>query len=318
MPGLYPPIEPYAHGVMEAGRGHRVYWEECGNPRGKPALVLHGGPGSGATPGWRRYFDPDRYRVILFDQRGCGRCTPHAGDTLDALEANTTADLLSDIEQLRELRQVRRWLLLGGSWGVTLGLAYAQQHPDRVSESIFFSVTAGTRQEIDWITRHAGRFFPEAWERFQTAVPVADRNGDLVDAYARLLADPDPAIHQKAARDWCAWEAAHVAIRREQKPPARYADPRFRLGFARIVTHFWRHGCWLGDVDLIAGAAKLAGVPAALAHGRLDVSGPPDIAWRLSRTWPGATLTLFDDAGHGSGEPGVTEFLVRSTDAFAA
>jgi proline iminopeptidase len=164
MPELYPPTEPYESGLMDVGRGHRVYWEECGNPDGKPALVIHGGPGSGAVPGWRRYFDPDRYRLILFDQRGCGRSTPYAGDTLLALEANTTSDLLADMERLRELRRVERWLLFAGSWGVTLGLAYAQAHPDCVSEAVFFSITAGLRKELDWITRQTGRFFPEAWE----------------------------------------------------------------------------------------------------------------------------------------------------------
>jgi len=318
MARLYPPIEPYAHGLMDVGHGHRVYWEECGDPAGKPALVIHGGPGSGATPGWRRYFDPARFRIILFDQRGCGRSTPHAADTLKALEANTTSHLLADIERLRELRGVERWLLFGGSWGVTLGLAYAETHPNRVSEAVFFSVTAGTRAELDWITRQAGRFFPQAWERFRDAVPPADRDGDLADAYARLLASPDPRVSERAARDWCAWEAAHVAIRPGQKPPARYEDPRFRLAFARIVTHYWRHNCWLDGVDLIAGAARFAAIPATLVHGRLDVSGPPDVAWRLSRAWPGATLMLLDEAGHGAGEPGMTDILVHATDGFAA
>jgi proline iminopeptidase len=201
---------------------------------------------------------------------------------------------------------------------VTLGLAYAETHPSRVSEAVFFSVTAGSRAEIDWITRDAGRFFPEAWEKFRDGAPEADRNGDLADAYARLLASPDPVKRERAARDWCAWEAAHVAIRPGERAPARYKDPRFRLGFARIVTHYWRHGCWIDGVDLVAGAAKLAGVPALLVHGRPDVSGPPDVAWRLSRTWPGAKLVLFDDAGHGVGEPGMSEVLVEATDAFVA
>lgn len=318
MAQLYPPIEPYEHGMMDVGHGHQVYWEECGNPEGKPALVIHGGPGSGATPAWRRYFDPDRYRLILFDQRGCGRSTPHAADTHLALEANTTSDLLADIEQLRELRRTERWLLFGGSWGVTLGLAYTEMHSNRVSEAIFFSITAGTRKELDWITRQAGRFFPEAWANFQDGVAMTDRDDDLADAYARLLASPDPGVREKAARDWCAWEAAHVAIRPGQRPPARYEDPRFRLAFARIVTHYWRHNCWMDGVDLIGGASKLTDIPAILVHGRLDISGPPDVAWRLSQMWRGSKLTLLDDAGHGAGEPGMTEILVRATDAFAA
>jgi proline iminopeptidase len=317
MPELYPSTEPYDCGLMDVDHGHRVYWEECGNPNGKPALVIHGGPGSGALPDWRRYFNPDCYRLILFDQRGCGRSTLYAGDTLLALEANTTSDLLADIERLRALRRVEQWLLFGGSWGVTLGLAYAQAHPDCVSEAVFFSITAGLRKEIDWITRQAGRFFPEAWERFRNGVPVEDRDGDLADAYARLLASPNPAVREKAARDWCAWEAAHVAIRSGQKPPARYEDPRFRLAFARIVTHYWRHNCWMDRVDLMGGALKLAAIPAVLVHGRLDVSGPPDVAWQLSRVWRGSKLVLLDAAGHGASEPGMTEILVGATDAFA-
>jgi proline iminopeptidase len=314
MPELYPPIEPYDCGLMDVGDGHRVYWEECGNPNGKPALVIHGGPGSGAAPWWRRYFDPDRYRLFLFDQRGCGRSTPCAGDTLSALEANTTSDLVADIERLRALRRVEQWLLFGGSWGVTLGLAYAQARPDCVSEAVFFSITAGG--DGSRITREAGRFFPEAWERFQRGVPAEDRDGDLADAYARLLASPDPAVHEKAARDWCAWEAAHVAIRPGEKPPARYEDPQFRLAFSRIVTHYWRHNCWMDGVDLIGGALKLAAIPAVLVHGRLDVSSPADVAWRLSRAWRGSKLALLDAAGHGASEPCMTEILVEATDAF--
>lgn len=314
---LYPTIDPYAHGLMDVGHGHQIYWEECGNPAGKPALVLHGGPGSGASANWRRYFDPHRYRIILFDQRGCGRSTPNAADSNLALEANTISDLLADMEQLRALRRIERWLLFAGSWGVTLGLAYAQRYPDRVSAAVFSSITAGTRQELDWITRHAGRFFPEAWATFRNGVPADDRDGDLADAYARLLASPDPDVRQRAARDWCAWEVAHVAIRPGQKPSPRYEDPRFRLAFARIVTHYWRHGCWVEGLDLVDGAAHLAAIPALLVHGRLDVSSPPDVAWRLSQTWPGAKLTLIDNAGHGAGEPGMTEILVQATDMLA-
>jgi proline iminopeptidase len=317
MPALYPPIEPYAHGVMDVGGGHRVYWEECGNPDGKPALVLHGGPGSGAGPGWRRYFDPARWRVVLFDQRGCGRSTPNAGDDLAALEANTTWDLVADIERLRAERGIDRWQVFGGSWGVTLGLAYALAHREHISEAVFFSITAGTRREVDWVTRQSGRFFPEAWDAFLAGVPAADRDGDLADAYARLLAHPDPAVQAEAARRWCAWEDAHVGVRPGRKPSPRYEDPRFRLGFARMVTHYWRHGMWLDGRDLVGEAAALADIPAVLLHGRLDVSGPPDLAWRLSRVWPAARLTLLDEAGHGAGEPGMTERLVEATDAFA-
>jgi proline iminopeptidase len=203
-------------------------------------------------------------------------------------------------------------------WGVTLGLAYAEMNSNRVSEAIFFSITAGTRKEVDWITRQAGRFLPEAWMKFQAGVPAADRDGDLADAYARLLASPEPAVQAQASRDWCAWEAAVVAIRPGQRPSARYEDPRFRLAFARIVTHYWRHNCWVDGVDLVGRASALTDIPARLVHGRLDISGPPDIAWRLHQMWRGSNLTLVDDAGHGAGEPGMTEILVGATDAFAA
>ena len=314
---LYPLIEPYEQGLLDVGDGHRVYWEQCGNPQGKPALVLHGGPGSGATPAWRRYFDPRRYRIVLFDQRGCGRSTPHASDSLLALEANTTPHLVGDIERLREQLGLERWLLLGGSWGATLGLAYAEAHPQRVSDAVFFSITAGTAREIDWITRQAGRFFPDAWAKFRAGVRACDRDGDLAEAYARLLADPDPRVHETAARDWCAWEDAHVAIRPGQKPSPRYEDARFRLGFARLVTHYWRHQCFVEDGALLRDAARLAGVPAVLVHGRLDVSSPPDVAWELARRWPGSELILVNDAGHGAGEPGVATRLVEATDRFA-
>jgi proline iminopeptidase len=314
---LYLPIEPYEHGLLDVGEGHQLYWEQCGDPEGKPALVLHGGPGSGATPSWRRYFDPSRYRIVLFDQRGCGRSSPHAGDTLRALEANTTPHLVADIEQLRARLGVERWLLLAGSWGVTLGLAYAEAHPERVSEAVFFSVTSGSRREIDWITRQAGRFFPDSWAKFRDGAQSADPDGDLADAYARLLADPDPHVCETAARNWCAWEDAHVAVRPGRRPSPRYEDPRFRLGFARLVTHYWRHQCFVEDGALLRDVQRLSGIPGVLIHGRLDLSSPPDIAWELSRRWPGSELMLLDDAGHGSGEPGVAERIVETTDRFA-
>lgn len=314
---LYPEIEPYDHGLLDVGDGNLVYWEACGNPRGKPALVLHGGPGSGCTPGWRRHFDPNAYRIILFDQRGCGRSTPDAGDPADDLAANTTHHLLADIELLRRALSIERWLVFGGSWGSTLGLAYAEKNPEHVSEVVLFSVVTTSRREVQWVTRDIGRVFPEQWSRFRDGVPPADRDGSLVDAYARLLASPDPSVRVRAAASWCAWEDTHVSVHPGHSPDPRYDDPDFRMRFARLVTHYWRHGGWLEDGILLREAGVLAGIPGVLVHGRLDVSGPPDIAWHLAQAWPGCELILVDEAGHGAAEPGMSEALIGATDRFA-
>jgi proline iminopeptidase len=313
---LYPEIEPYDQGLLDVGDDHRIYWEACGEPGGKPAVVLHGGPGSGCTPWWRRLFDPQAYRVVLFDQRGCGRSTPHAGAATVALAANTTHDLVADVERLRRHLGIKRWLVLGGSWGSTLGLAYAQAHSDVVSEMVLFSVVTTTRREVEWVTRDAGRFFPAEWVRFRNGVPAHERDGDLVAAYSRLLLDTNPAVHHKAARDWCAWEGAHVRIRPGDPPDPRYDDPVFRLCFARLVTHYWRHAAWLEDDALLRGVDRLAGIPGVLVHGRLDVSSPLDVPWRLARAWNGSELVIVDDQGHGGG-PGITEAVVSATQRFA-
>jgi proline iminopeptidase len=315
MMGRYPEIKPYDQGILEVGDGNRVYWEVAGNPAGKPAVVLHGGPGSGATPGWRRCFDPARYRIVLFDQRGCGRSTPHASEPTIDLSTNTTHHLIADIERLREHLGIERWLVLGGSWGSTLGLAYAQRHPDRVSELVLFSVTTTSRPEVEWITLHMRRFHPSQWARFREGAGVDD---NLAAAYSRLLHDPDPAVRDRAARNWCDWEETHVAIHSDAEDDPRYDDPRFRLCFARLVTHYWSNAAWLEEGTLIREATKLAGIPGVLVHGRLDISGPPDIAIALAQAWPDAELILIDDAGHGAGHPGVAEAVIAATDRFGA
>jgi proline iminopeptidase len=304
--------------MLDVGDSQLVYWEVCGNPNGKPAVVLHGGPGSGAGPWWRRYFDPAAYRLVLFDQRGCGRSTPDAAEPEIDLSTNTTQHLITDIEQLRNHLGIERWLVFGGSWGATLGLAYAEQHPEAVSEIVLFSVTNSTPREVEWITRDMGRIFPEEWATFRDGVPVDERDGNLAQAYSRLLHDPDPAIREKAARDWCDWEDTHVATHANYKPDPRYQDPVLRLRLARLVTHYWGHAGWLEDGILLRGATKLAGIPGVLVHGRLDISSPADTAWNLAQAWPDAELHLVEEAGHGAGARGMSELVIAALDRFGS
>jgi proline iminopeptidase len=273
--------------VLDVGDGHEIYWEVHGNPTGKPVVALHGGPGSGCAPWWAGFFDLDAYRVVLFDQRGCGRSRPHT------LVANTTQHLIADIERLREHLGIERWLVLGGSWGSTLGLAYAQAHPDRVTELVLFSVGTTSRAEVEWVTRGVGPLLPAAWARFRDGVPEAERDGSLVDAYSRLLADPDPAVHDKAARDWCAWEDALVG----SPPSPRYEDPAFRLNFARLVTHYWRHAAFLPDGALLRGLDRLQGIPGVMVDGREDIGTPLGIASTIAESW-GEHVVV--DEGHGA------------------
>ncbi|HEY1456449.1 MAG TPA: prolyl aminopeptidase [Candidatus Dormibacteraeota bacterium] len=317
MSRLYPPTEPYETGMLESGDGNLLYWELCGNPVGKPAVVLHGGPGSGCAPWWRRCFDPAAYRVLLFDQRGCGRSTPHASDPAVDLNANTTHHLIADIERLRKHAGVDRWLVVGGSWGTTLGLAYAEQFPELVSEMVLFSIALTARRDVRWATRDVGRYFPEQWARFAAGVPPHERDGDLVDAYHRLLQSPDAGVRERAARDWCDWEDAHVAVRADHAHDTRYDDPRFRLAFARLVTHYWHHAAFLEDGALLRDAKRLTGIPGVLVHGRLDLSSPIDAAWNLNQAWPGSELVVIDDAGHGAVDTEMQAAVVAAIDRFA-
>jgi proline iminopeptidase len=299
MAGLYPEIEPYDHGMLDVGDGNCVYWEVCGNPAGKPALVVHGGPGQGCSPGMRRAFDPERYRVVLFDQRGCGRSTPHASDPATDMSCNTTEHLLADMERLREHLGIDRWLLRGGSWGSTLILAYAERHPHRVSEIVISAVTTTRRSEIDWLYRGVARFFPEQWERFRAGVPEADRDGDLVAAYARLMEHLDPQVRAQAANAWSAWEDTVVSLEPNGKPNAYSGrPPAALLAFVRICAHYFAHGAWLEEGALLRDAGRLAGIPGVLIHGRFDLSCPVDTAWELARAWPDAELVVLNDSGH--------------------
>ena len=297
----FPPIEPYDSGTLGVGGEQRVYWECCGNPSGRPALFLHGGPGTGCSVGQRRFFDPSLYNTVLFDQRGAGRSRPLASDPDADLSANTTQHLIADIEALRELRHVDRWTILGVSWGCTLGLAYAQTYPNRVNALVLAFVTTTSRREVQWITKDVGCVFPQQWERFIDAIPDQLRHLRPVEAYARMLADPDPTARDLAAREWCAWEDAHVSLTPGHSPNPRYQDPEFRLRFARLVTHYWQHAAFLEEDQLIRDAATLNGVPGVLIHGRFDISGPLITAWRLSQRWTTCRLQVLDDAGHGGG-----------------
>jgi proline iminopeptidase len=314
---LYPAIEPYDHGLLDVGNGNRVYWEVCGNPHGKPAVVLHGGPGSGCSTEVRRSFDPQFYRIVLFDQRGCGRSIPHASDLRTDLSVNTTAHLLADMERLRQSLGIDQWLLFGRSWGSTLALAYAERHPHRVTEIVLAGVTTTRRAEIDWLYRGVAPLFPAEWARFRAGVPAAERDGDLVAAYHRLLQEPDPAIHMQAARDWCAWESALVSVDPEATPEPRRVQPTFQLAFARLVTHYFHHHAWLEDGMLLRHASALAPIPGILIHGRLDLASPLVTAWELAQAWPTSELVIVRGAGHASTDPGMSEAIMAATDRFA-
>jgi proline iminopeptidase len=314
---LYPAIEPHDSGMLPVGEGHSVHWEVCGNPEGKAAVVLHGGPGSGCTPGHRRLFDPERYRLVLLDQRGCGRSTPHAADPAVSLEANTTWHLVADLERLRANLGIERWLVYGNSWGSTLALAYAERHPAAVTEVVLLAVGMTRPEEIDWLYHGAGRFFPGPWATFRDGVPADQRTGDQVAAYHGLLADPDPEVRDRAAEAWCAWEDAVVSPGPDAPPNPRYADPRFRMAFARIVTHYFHHRAWLDDGTLLRDAHRLRGIPGVLIHGRLDISSPLATACELSRAWPGSELVVVD-AGHLGTAPAMYGAVLDATDRFAA
>ncbi len=322
MADRHPAQEPYDSGLLDVGDGHRVHWETVGDPDGTPALWLHGGPGSGSSPGSRGLFHP-RFRGVLTDQRGSGRSVAprdpaHPDDpVLTDLFANTTDHLLADLERLREHLGVDRWVVAGGSWGVTLALAYAQRHPDRVRALVLAAVTAGHADEIAWITRDVGRVWPREWEAFASLVPDADLTDPygVPAAYARLLADPDPVVRERAALAWCTWEDTHMSLAPGAGKDLQLAPAEFRMTFARLVTHYWAHGCFLEPEQVLRGMDRLADVPGVLIHGRLDVSGPLSTAWALHRTWPGSELVVLEDTGHGGAA--MTSAMVAALDRFA-
>lgn len=309
---LYPEIEPYDHGLLDVGDGHRVYWELCGNPKGKPVVFLHGGPGGGCTPTQRRYFDPEKYRILLFDQRGCGRSQPYA-----SLEANTTWHLVADIERLREMIGVDKWMVFGGSWGSTLSLAYAQTHPERVTELVLRGIFTLRRAELLWYYQEgASWMFPDKWERFLAPIPVEER-GDLMAAYRKRLTHSDPAVQQEAARAWSLWEGETITLMPDQDYTDQFGDTHYALAFARIENHYFVNEGFLEEGQLIRDAHRLKNIPGVIVQGRYDVATPPKSAWDLHRAWPEARFVMVPDAGHAGTEPGIAHHLIEATDAFA-
>ena len=309
---LYPPIEPYEHGMLDVGDGHSLYWERVGTPGAKPAVMLHGGPGGGCSPDHRRQWNPEHYDVLLFDQRGCGRSTPFA-----SLEANTTWDLVADIERLRQLCGHEKWQVFGGSWGSTLALSYAETHPERATELILRGIFLCEPNELEWLYKYgASELYPEEWERFVGHATERGR-GDLLTTYITLLDDPDPAVRKAAASAWNRWEAVTVTLLPEQETIDKMADGDNAVATARIETHYFKHKCWLEPGQLLRDAGRLKGIPGVIVQGRHDCCTPPSAAWALKKAWPEVDLQIVPDGSHLFSEPGITDGLVRATDRFA-
>ncbi|MET2011414.1 prolyl aminopeptidase [Microbacterium chocolatum] len=314
---LYPPIEPYETGELLVGDGNRVYYEQSGNPGGKPVVFLHGGPGGGTSPWHRRFFDPERYRIILLDQRGCGRSTPHASEPDADLRHNTTWHLVADIELLRRNLGIDRWQVFGGSWGSALALAYAQTHPQAVTEIVLRGIFTLRRHELEWFYEGgAGALFPDLWDEFIAPIPVLERSR-MIEAYHRRLFDPDPAVHRPAGLAWTRWEASTLTLRPDPELVATMTDPDAAVAFARIENHYFVHDGWFREGQLVDGARALRGIPAVIVQGRYDVCTPMMTAWDLHRAWPEAEFVVVPDAGHAASEPGIASALRAATDRFA-
>jgi proline iminopeptidase len=309
---LYPALEPYKTHRLKVSELHDLHVEESGNPQGKPVIFLHGGPGGGTSPKHRRYFDPAKYRIVLFDQRGCGQSTPYA-----EVRENGTWDLVADIERIREHLGIERWMVFGGSWGATLGLAYAEAHPQRVTELILRGVFLLRQREVDWLYQEgASRVFPDAWEPYRDAIPPTER-GDFLQAYAKRLLSEDPALNLPAAKAWSIWEGATSKLIPDPDFIASYGDEATTLAFARIECHYFLNKGWMEEGQLLRDAARLKGIPGAIVQGRYDMVCPIESAWALSQVWPEADLVIVPDAGHSAYEPGISRALVAATDRFA-
>lgn len=309
----YPHLEPYHVGRLPVGSGHTLYFEESGNPKGKPVIFLHGGPGGGSEPKQRRFFDPEKYRIVLMDQRGCGRSTPHA-----SLVDNTTWHLVDDIEALRAHLGIEKWQVFGGSWGSTLALAYAQTHPSRVSELVLRGIFLVRKSEIDWFyQRGANAIFPEAWESYLKPIPEAER-GDLLGAYHRRLTSDDATTRLEAAKAWSIWEGSTSYLFHNAESVNRTGQDEFALAFARIECHYFHHSAWLtGDKALLANVDKIRHIPTVIVQGRYDVVCPMESAWALHRAFPEADFRVVADAGHSAHEPGTVHELVTATETFS-
>lgn len=306
----FPDLLPFRTGQLRVSDLHVLHFEECGNPQGKPAVVLHGGPGGGSNPYLRRLHDPAHYRIIQFDQRGCGASTPHA-----ELAQNTTWDLVADMERLREHLGISRWQVMGGSWGSTLALAYAQKHPERVSELILRGIFMLRRTELLWFYQEgASWMYPDAWESFLAPIPPGERH-DMMAAYHRRLTDPDPGVQLAAARAWSQWEGATLSLLPDTERVAKFGADDYALAFARIECHYFvNRGFFDRDDELLANAHRLKHIPGVIVHGRYDVVTPPRNAWDLHKAWPEAELVIVPDAGHATTEPGITDALVRASE----
>lgn len=311
---LYPEIEPFDSGMLKVSAVHELYYEQCGIPEGKPVVFLHGGPGAGLVPEYRRFFDPEAYRIVLFDQRGSGRSTPHA-----SLDDNTTWHLVQDIEQLREHFNVDKWLVFGGSWGSTLALAYAETHPDRVSGLVLRGIFLAQPNETSWFyedSQGASAIFPDGWEEFVRIIPEAER-GDMITAYHRRLTSNDASVRMEAARAWSIWESSALKLLPDQKMIDDFSEPETAIALARIECHYFINNCFFdSDNYLIENVNRIRKIPAVIVHGRYDIICPLASAWNLHRAWPEAKLEIIPDAGHSAFEPGITDALVRATDSF--
>ncbi|EET20642.1 prolyl aminopeptidase [Francisella philomiragia] len=308
---LYPEIEPYNQEFLKVSDIHTIYFEECGNPNGKPALFIHGGPGGGIQPSYRQYFNPDKYRVILVDQRGCGKSTPFA-----ELRENTTQNLIEDFEKIRKKLNIDKWMLFGGSWGSTLGLAYAQAYPDVVTELVLRGIFLGREKELSWLYQHgASMVFPDMWEKYIEPIPVEQRK-DFISAYHSILTGDDEKLKQKAAIAWSVWEASASKLFVDKKSIDRYGEDKFSLAFARIECHYFKNKLFIEEAQLLNEAYKIKDIPGVIVQGRYDMVCPAVSAWDLHKVWPKAELDIIADAGHSISEPGILEALVRATDKF--